>query len=164
MTLRAVAAGRAHERRDFFLRGAVSAVNSLFPESFYAEVSEVARITVAPLDDLVDLADGPPRLVKIDVEGAELDVIAGMTRLLHAPDHSPDRRMASGSPGSAGYAADALPRALWEAGFDLHAASHTRVWRLAPGDLPELIARLRRGRHPVELLAARAPIASRTWK
>jgi FkbM family methyltransferase len=154
VTLQAVAAGRAHERRDFFLRGAVSAVNSLFPESFYAAVSEVARIAVAPLDDLVDPVR-PPRLVKIDVEGAELDVIAGMTRLLRTPDL---RLIVEWHPvlqESAGYAADELPRTLWTAGFDLHAASHTQVRRLAPADLPELIARLRRGRQPVELLAGR---------
>jgi FkbM family methyltransferase len=159
VTLRAVAAGRGHGPRDFFLRGAVSAVNSLFAESIYAEVSEVARITVAPLDDLVE---GTPRLVKIDVEGAELDVLAGMTRLLRAPDI---RLIVEWHPllqEAAGYSAEALPRTLWEAGFDLHAASHARVSRLAPNDLPDLIGRLRRGRHPVELLAVRAQVASRS--
>jgi FkbM family methyltransferase len=152
VTLREVAAGRGHERRDFFLRGAVSAVNSLFPESFYAEVSEVARIVVAPLDDLVD---GTPRLVKIDVEGAELDVIAGMTRLLR---HPAIRLIVEWHPvlqEAAGYSAEALPRALWEAGFELHAASHARVSKLDAKDLPALVGRLRRRRHPIELLAAR---------
>ena len=156
VTVRAVAAGRTHEQRDFFLRGAVSAVNSLFPESVYAEVSEVARITVAPLDDLVDLVDGPPRLVKIDVEGAELDVIAGMTRLLHAPNI---RLIVEWHPllqEAAGYTAEALPRALWEAGFELHAASHTRISKLERNDLPALIGKLRHGGHPVELFAVRA--------
>jgi hypothetical protein len=56
---------------------------------------------------------------------------------------------------AAGYAADALPRALWEHGFTLHAASHIRVSRLAREDLPALIARLRRDRCPVELWAQR---------
>lgn len=152
VTVCAVAAGRAHERRDFFLRGEVSAVNSLFADSFYAAVSEVARVIVAPLDDLVDET---PRLVKIDVEGAELDVIGGMTRLLCAPNI---RLIVEWHPvlqEAAGYSADALPRALWERGFMLHAASHTRVLRLAQRDLPALIARLRRDRRPVELLAQR---------
>jgi hypothetical protein len=78
-----------------------------------------------------------------------------MTRLLRRPDI---RLIVEWHPvlqESAGYAADDLPRTLWAAGFDLHAASHTRVWRLAQSDLPVLIARLRRGRHPVELLASR---------
>src|SRR3954463_975146 len=38
------AAGRVREVRDFFLRGDVSAVNSLFPESIYADVTSVARV------------------------------------------------------------------------------------------------------------------------
>jgi FkbM family methyltransferase len=152
VTVCAVAAGRAHERRDFFLRGPVSAVNSLFADSFYAAVSGVARVSVAPLDDLVE---EPPRLVKIDVEGAELDVIGGMTRLLSAPDI---RLIVEWHPvlqEAAGYSADALPRALWERGFTLHAASHARVTPLPRPDLPALTARLRRDRRPVELLAQR---------
>jgi hypothetical protein len=130
-------------------------VNSLFPESFYAEVSEVAPIAVRPLDDLVDEADGAPRLVKIDVEGAELDVIAGMTRLLRAPDI---RLIVEWHPvlqETAGYGADDLPRALWQAGFELFAASHTSVFKLTEQALPALVTRLRQSRHPVELLAAR---------
>lgn len=153
VTVRAVAAGRAHEHRDFFLRGEVSAVNSLFPESFYAAVSEVVPVIVAPLDDLVDET---PRLVKIDVEGAELDVIGGMTRLLCAPDI---RLIVEWHPvlqEAAGYSADALPRALWERGFTLHVASHARVTRFVRNDLPALIARLRRDRRPLELFAQRS--------
>ena len=152
VTVCPVAAGRSHEQRDLFVRGTVSAVNSLFPDSFYAAVSEVARVVVVPLDDLVD---GMPRLVKIDVEGAELDVIAGMTRLLRAPDI---RLVVEWHPvlqEAAGYPAEALPRALWAHGFALHAVSHTHMWPLAAEDLPALIARLRRGRRPIELLARR---------
>lgn len=140
------------ERREFFLRGEVSAVNSLFAESFYASVSGVADVIVAPLDDLVDEM---PRLVKIDVEGAELDVIGGMTRLMRGPGI---RLIVEWHPvlqESAGYSADALPRALWDRGFTLYAASHTRVARFTQTDLPALIARLRRDRRPIELLAQR---------
>ena len=82
VVVKSVAAGRRHETRDLFLRGDISAVNSLFPESYYAAVTSVARVTVAPVDDLVD---GHVSLVKIDVEGAELDVLAGMPRLLRSP-------------------------------------------------------------------------------
>src|SRR5205814_10617535 len=38
VTVHQCAAGRTREQRDLFLRGAVSAVNSLFPESVYATV------------------------------------------------------------------------------------------------------------------------------
>ena len=73
------AGGRRRESRQFYLRGDVSAVNSLFPESCYSTVTATTEVRVAPVDDLVE---GDADLVKIDVEGAELDVLAGMPRLL----------------------------------------------------------------------------------
>lgn len=152
VTVCAVAAGQARERRDFFLRGELSAVNSLFADSFYAPVSEVAPVDVAPLDDLVDDAPG---LVKIDVEGAELEVIGGMTRLLRSPEI---RLIVEWHPvlqEAAGHSADALPHALWERGFTLHAASHTSLAPFARQDVPGLLARLRRSRRPVDLWARR---------
>ena len=133
----AVASGRAHQRRNFFLRGEVSAVNSLFADSVYAAVSEVVRVIVAPLDDIVDER---PRLVKIDVEGAELDVIGGMTRLLYAPDICLVVEWHPLLQEAAGYSADALPRALWERGFSVHAVSHGRVAHLARQNLAALTA------------------------
>src|SRR6516225_8949327 len=57
------AAGRTNEVRDLFLRGDMSAVNSLFPESVYASVTDVVQVKVMPLDDLVD---GRADVVKID--------------------------------------------------------------------------------------------------
>jgi FkbM family methyltransferase len=46
----------------------------------------VSTILLARLDDLVELWDLPtPDLVKIDVEGAEMDVLAGMAKLLDNP-------------------------------------------------------------------------------
>ena len=152
VTVCPVAAGRARGHCDLYLRGSLSAVNSLSAESFYAPVTKVAQVSVAPLDDLVR---EPPRLVKIDVEGAELDVVAGMTHLLQAPDI---RLIVEWHPAlqeSAGYPADALPRALWERGFTLQAVSHTSESTLARRDLVALIGRLRRTRRPVELFARR---------
>jgi FkbM family methyltransferase len=147
-----VAAGRAHEVRTLFLRGETSAVNSLFQESVYAAVTAVEEVEVAPLDDLVD---GEADLVKIDVEGAELDVLAGMTRLLR---RSGIRLIVEWHPGlqhAAGYAVDALPRLLLDHGFRLHAASHTRTMTLDSRDIESLATRLRRRGRPVELLAER---------
>src|SRR6185436_7076238 len=55
VVVHAVAAGRADEVRNLFLRGETSAVNSLFPESVYAAVTNIEPVRVAPLDDLVDV-------------------------------------------------------------------------------------------------------------
>ncbi|HEU4619471.1 MAG TPA: FkbM family methyltransferase [Gammaproteobacteria bacterium] len=148
-----VAAGRAAGTCRFYVRGDTSAVNSLFPESCYAAVTDVLEVPVQRLDDIVD---GGADLVKIDVEGAELDVLEGMPRLLGVPGlalvaewHPTLQRMA-------GYAPDALPRWLLDRGWRLHAASHFTVRPLTASDLPALTARLERARKPVELLARRA--------
>jgi FkbM family methyltransferase len=152
VVVRPVAAGRGHEVRDFYLRGETSAVNSLFPESVYAAVTSVAQVQVAPLDDLVEV---DPDLVKIDVEGAELDVLAGMTRLL---GHSTLRLIVEWHPGlqeAAGYRSDALPRLLLDHGFTVHAAWHAQVARLNAGDIDRIATELRRTGRPVELVARR---------
>ena len=146
-----VAAGRAEGERELFVRGEKSAVNSFFPASCYAHVTEVLRVPVVPLDELVDEAD----VVKIDVEGAELDVLEGMPRLLAkrtalvAEWHPLLQQLA-------GYSPDALPTWLLQRGWQLHAASHWKVRRVEAADLPALTARLLRARGPVELVAQRA--------
>jgi FkbM family methyltransferase len=149
-----VAAGRAAGERELFVRGGVSAVNSLYPESRYARVTEVLRVPVVRLDDLVE---GAAALVKIDVEGAEIDVLEGMPRLLGGEgtvlvvEWDPTlQRMA-------GYGGDALPRWLLERGWRLQAASHVAVRRLEAADLPALAASLGRRRGMVELVASRGP-------
>lgn len=146
------AAGSRHEVKAFYLRGEVSAVNSLFQENFYAAVTETVDVLIAPLDDLIPAA---PDLVKIDVEGAELDVLHGMSRMMAAPNL---RLVVEWHPTlqqAAGYAPDALPRYLWSHGFTLHAVTHTRRSLLRAADLSALMGRLLRSHSPVELLAAR---------
>ena len=146
------AAGRTNEVRDLFLRGDMSAVNSLFPESVYASVTEVVQVKVMPLDDLVE---GHADVVKIDVEGAELDVLTGMTRLLR---YSGIQLIVEWHPRlqeAAGYSADALPTFLLDHGFRLDVASHARVTPLDASGIHALADRLRRSGHPVELVAQR---------
>jgi FkbM family methyltransferase len=147
-----VAAGRESGTRELFVRGAVSAVNSLFPQSCYAAVTDVLRVAVTPLDELVD---GVVDVVKIDVEGAELEVLEGMPRLLRESRpvlviewHPLLQQLA-------GFAPEALPRWLLERGWSLQAASHLTVRPLEAADLAPLAARLERLRKPVELLARR---------
>jgi FkbM family methyltransferase len=152
VVVKPVAAGAAADLRPLFVRGERSAVNSLFAQSCYAEVTAVLRVPVVPLDDLVD---GTADVVKLDVEGAELDVLEGMPRLLRAPRtvliaewHPLLQRLA-------GCAADALPRWLIERGWKLHAASHVGVRELDSDHVPALAKRLERHRKPVELVATR---------
>jgi FkbM family methyltransferase len=145
-----VAAGRTSGVRELFVRGARSAVNSLFAESCYASVTDVLQVAVLPLDELVD---GAADIVKIDVEGAELDVLEGMTRLLRTP---PTALIVEWHPllqAMAGYLPDELPRWFLSRGWRLHAASHTAVRSLTAADVPGTTARLLRQRRPVELLA-----------
>jgi FkbM family methyltransferase len=145
-----VACGTIASTRDLFVRGTQSAVNSFFPDSCYARVTDVVRVSVVPLDDLAVDAD----VVKIDVEGAELDVLEGMPRLLQKPPalivewHPLLQRLA-------GYAAAALPRWLLERGWQLHAASHMNTRAITAADLAPLAARLWRQQRPVELVALR---------
>ena len=154
VTVQPVAAGRVDEVADFFLRGPLSAVNSrYFADSFYAPVSAVTRVTVVPLDDLVDAA---PRLVRIDVEGGELGrPLDGMSRLLRAPGIQLIVEWHPALQEAARHVPDALPRALWALGFELRAASHRRVRLLNERDLGALLAHLQRHRRPVELWARR---------
>jgi FkbM family methyltransferase len=150
--VRPVAAGRVHETREFFLRGEISAVNSFYRDSVYAEVTSVVRVPVERLDDICDRA---PRLVKIDVEGAELDVLGGMSRLLGTPGLTLIVEWHPLLQEAAGHAAEALPLALLAEGFSLRAASHTRVGPLGAAGVPRLAAQLRRSGRPVELVAVR---------
>ncbi len=147
-----VAAGRTHGARELFVRGPMSAVNSLFPQSCYAFVTDIVRVPVVPLDDLVS---GRADVVKIDVEGAELDVLEGMGRLLatSAPVlvvewHPLLQRLAGHSP-------DALPRWLLERGFRVHAATHAAVRTLSERDVAKATARWLQRARSVELLAWR---------
>jgi FkbM family methyltransferase len=152
VTVLPMAAGAGQGDREFFIRGSASAVNSLTPDSFYAPVTSSIRVSVAPLDELVARA---PDVVKIDVEGAELDVLAGMRRILQSRSV---RLIVEWHPvlqQAAGYPADALPRLLIEHGFSLSAAGHLRFFRVDARGVASLSPRLLRSRRPVDLLATR---------
>ncbi|MBX3002008.1 MAG: FkbM family methyltransferase [Caldilineaceae bacterium] len=146
------AAGNRHEVKPFFLRGDISAVNSLFHDNFYAAITDTTEVLIAPLDDLIPSA---PDLVKIDVEGAELDVLEGMKRMIKSPslrlivEWHPTLQQA------ADHAPDALPRYLLAHGFTLHMVTHTRSAPLDAEDLPGLTRQLLEKRSPVEILAWR---------
>ena len=147
-----VAAGRIAGTQDLFVRGARSAVNSLFPNSRYASVTNVLRVPVMRLDDLVT---GAADVVKIDVEGAELEVLEGMPRILSGPRVALIVEWDPLLQQMAGFGPDALPHWFLKRGWRLEAASHLTVRPLTAADVPALTARLTRTRRPVELLARR---------
>jgi FkbM family methyltransferase len=152
VVVHAAAAGRTRDVRDLFLRGEISAVNSLFHESVYAAVTGVEKVEVVPLDEIVE---GHADFIKIDVEGAELDALEGMTRLLSHPRVTLVVEWHPRLQETAGHPADALPRFLLRHGFTLRAASHTRMAPLDAGGIEALCVRLRRAARPVELVATR---------
>ncbi len=152
VTVAAVGAGRVSETRSFYLRGDISAVNSFYQESVYANVTDVVTIPVEPLDALVD---GDADLVKIDVEGAELDVLGGMTRLLRSRAL---RLVVEWHPllqEKAGYEPDALPMMLFDAGFSLVSAAHASTVPVTRADIAALVVSLKKSGRPVDLLATR---------
>jgi FkbM family methyltransferase len=75
-----LACGQRQEKRELYV-GRILGHSSLRPPDKNAQVTQVESVEVRCLDDLV----GPRHkvdLVKIDVEGFELDVLAGMRRVI----------------------------------------------------------------------------------
>lgn len=147
----AAAAGRQADTRDLFMRGGCSAVNSLYPRSCYAEVTRVVPVPVVALDDLV----GAANLVKIDVEGAELDVLGGMRRLLNAPgmqvlvEWHPLLQRATGR------GTLELPEFLLDSGLSMEVVDDLGWSDVDWRRLPAMALTLERKGRPVELFARR---------
>jgi FkbM family methyltransferase len=146
------AAGSEHEVKEFYLRGDVSAVNSLFHDNFYHPITQTSQVLTAPLDELIP---DTPSLVKIDVEGGELEVLQGMPRLLAnralrlIVEWHPTLQQA------AGHLPEALPHFLLELGFTLQVVTHTHRTSLSRTNIPSLTVQLLNHRNPVELFAYR---------
>lgn len=147
-----IAAGARTETRRFFLRGDVSAVNSLYADSCYAEVTATADVEVRRLDDI---AGSTARLVKIDVEGAELEVLDGMPALMASPETSLIVEWHAALQELAGFPPDRLPRLLLERGFVVDALWHTRRERLTEDGITAVCRELLSSRGSIELFAVR---------
>lgn len=108
------AAGRTAETREFHLTGS-SDSNGLYAHPLTG-TEQIIKVEVAPLDGIVD---PPVHLAKIDAEGAEIEVLEGMTALL---DGDLDMTICvEWNPAclrSAGQAPLTLPTRLRELGFD----------------------------------------------
>ena len=146
------AAGKERAILRFYLRGDVSAVNSLYQDNFYHPITRTVEVLSVPLDDLIPTT---PSLVKIDVEGGEIEVLQGMSRMLQSPalrlivEWHPTLQQ------EANHAPDALPLMLLDLGYTLQVVSHTYTSWLTRADLPALTAQLLQRRAPVELVARR---------
>lgn len=109
------AAGGAAGTRDLLLTE-LGDTNSFFAHPL-APATHRITVPVAPLDALVS---APAHLVKIDVEGAELDVLAGMSDLLAGCPSLV--LLVEWNPAclrTAGHAPEELPRALIQLGLDV---------------------------------------------
>jgi FkbM family methyltransferase len=115
VTILPVAAGARSRVRPFHLM-TNSSVHGFYkhPLGILKEIVQVAEV---PLDELVE---APVDVVKIDVEGAELEVLEGMTAILRSsPTVSLIVEWNPTCLGAAGYAPDALPAYLRANGFTL---------------------------------------------
>lgn len=115
VTLLRVAAGKESRRRTFRLSD--SSDSHGFYEHPFAAAGTTLEVDEAPLDDLIE---GPVDIVKVDVEGAELEVLAGMRRLLQ--DSPAVRLVIEWNPAclrAAGHDPSRLPLELRERGFEL---------------------------------------------
>lgn len=77
VTVHPYAAGRRHERRTFYLTE-WGGTHGLYGSDFSRLVGQM-EVSVVPLDEAIQ---STVDLVKIDVEGAELEVLDGMKRIL----------------------------------------------------------------------------------
>jgi FkbM family methyltransferase len=79
------AVGACPERRTFYIRTVIGH-SSLMPSTLSEPGIEEVEIDVSPLDDIIPEGQRVD-VVKIDVEGAELAVLAGMTRIIAENPH-----------------------------------------------------------------------------
>jgi FkbM family methyltransferase len=122
------AAGARRSLRRFLLRSD-SGHHGFHAHPTDGTVEEV-EIEEVPLDDLIR---APVDLVKLDVEGSEIEALEGMRRLL--TDSPTVRILVEWNPpmlAAAGLAPNALPDWLRDAGFDLSVVNEEPIGRSRP--------------------------------
>jgi FkbM family methyltransferase len=120
-----VAAGSGPARRQLYLTRHPGGA-SLTVEAVGTDLRGATRVEVVAIDDLVEAGTvPPPDLVKIDVEGAELDVLTGLAATLDRHRPTVVIEVDAADPVTADARADEIGRWLAERGH--------RVERLADG-------------------------------
>ena len=142
VTLHPYAAGRERGRRAFHLTGS-SDSHGFYPHPLTKTVRTI-EVDVVPLDEVVH---GPVHLVKVDVEGSEIEVLRGMRRILtENPEVALGIEWNPACMRSAGVDPLELPRVLQELGFgriDVLDDHGRRIRRL-----DEVLPRVRTGEVP----------------
>jgi FkbM family methyltransferase len=113
------AVGTERRNQSFYLRKA-GTLHSLHAEA--NAVVKTVQVQVAPLDELIE--EKQVDLVKIDVEGGEIEVLKGMRQLLES--NVGLRLVVEWNPSAlkrAGHEAEELPKLLQEAGFHVSGIS-----------------------------------------
>lgn len=149
-----VAAGARDEEREFFINGRYGGTNSMFGPKNVSQPPGSIRVKVARLDNLIE---GPLDMAKIDVEGAELEALAGMERLLAT---SPSLRLVvewnPRAQQAAGYPPERLPEALLEKGFRLSILGHEEMPLSNAQEIQAALSMIaKRSPHFMDLLATR---------
>lgn len=155
ITLHACAASAAPGEMTLYVRGNISGGNSLFAEHLDTlPVVSSYLVTIRPLDDLVQ---GPIDVVKIDVEGAELDVLAGMQRIL--AQNPKLRIILEWNPElqeRTGHSPTKLPETLLAHGFDLTIISPFTTHLASADDIHRILPKvIEQTNHTVDLAAVR---------
>jgi len=149
-----IALGDATERRVLF-QHRVCGHNSFYSQPEANEAAGSLEVAVKTLDDVI--GQRSIDIVKIDVEGAELDVLSGMTATIAAnPDLAIIAEFGASHLASRGISADAWLGAFYDLGYS------ARIIDEVSGDcrilsLPDLMTR-----HSANLLFAKPD--SRTWR
>lgn len=148
------AAGTATGETTFYVRGGHGAQNSLFSDHLDRPVLSTHLVAIRRLDDLIQ---GPADIVKIDVEGGELEVLMGMERI--RAENPKLRMVLEWCPvmqENTGHGPTQLPETLLALGFEVDIISPFTAPLRSVADIHAILPKVIGQRaHMVDIAAAR---------